>query len=269
MRNVKPEMKRKAYEALHKAADLKAIASLYDHLVRQVFSSHLASGDLAVEAGAFTGGHTLAMARCVGPVGRVVAFEPLAEALETARNRAAREGLAEIIEFRPTALADVTGEIAYFRVKEAPGRSGLVGDTSSTFTVTSTTVPVTRLDDALSGASPIRLLSLDLEGGELIALRGATRILSEIRPLLLFRNSRARAAEAHGYSAENFCGFFDQTGYELYNILGFRFQAQDWNTGKQPSWYLGVPAQDEVSKGTLHGMIDDVVDRQGLSAIFA
>jgi hypothetical protein len=143
-----------------------------------------------------------------------------------------------------------------------------------TFTATELRVPAARLDTVLAGtglagAGPVRLLHLDIEGAELPALRGATGLLARDRPLLLFRNSRAVAAAMFGYDAATFCGFFEAAGYEVYNVLGFRFQEQDWTTGRQPGWYLGVPAEDEVSKGTLHGMIDAVVAQHGLSAIFA
>ncbi|MBI0534678.1 FkbM family methyltransferase [Roseomonas sp. KE2513] len=270
MRDATMSVKRRVYDALHGA---DAAAVLYGNLVKRVFSSHLSLGDVVVEGGAFHGGHTLAMLRHVAPLGHVIAFEPSEHATKTLLARAERDDLTYAIDVRQVALADYNGEAEFHRVNEAPGRSGLawssaIAERAGDFTVSRSLVPVMRLDDALAGVPRIRMVTLDLEGGELVALRGAGRILSEARPLLLFRNSRARAAELYGYTPEEFCGFFGSAGYELYNILGFRFEARDWTTGRQPNWYLGVPSDDQVSKGTLHGMIDDVVNQHGLSAIF-
>lgn len=270
MRDATISVKRRVYDALHGA---DAAPVLYGNLVKRVFSSHLSLGDVVVEGGAFHGGNTLAMLGHVAPLGRVIAFEPSGHATRTLLARAERDDLSYAIDVRQVALADYNGEAEFHRVNEAPGRSGLawsaaINERAGDFTVSQSRVPVVRLDDALTGVPRVRLVTLDLEGGELLALRGAARLLAKARPLLLFRNSRGRAAELYGYTPEQFCGFFEAAGYELYNILGFRFDPRDWTTGRQPNWYLGVPAEDGVSKGTLHGMIDDVVNQHGLSAIF-
>jgi FkbM family methyltransferase len=273
MREVKPDSKRKAYEALHAALDAKGIGSLFDNMVARTFSSHLASGDRAIDAGAYHGRQVMAMAKAVGPRGSVWAFEPLEAAFTSLMGHIRKRNLSGCVEARQVVLLDRGGEVDYYQVNEAPGRSGLVwagspSQVAGTFTVTEKRMPAARLDEVLNDGEPVRLIHLDLAGGELPALNGATGLLARQRPLLIFGNSRAAAAAMHQYSPEDFCGFFDAAGYELYNMLGFRFQVSDWKTGKQPSWYLGVPAEDEVSKGTLQGMIDDVMEQQGLSSVF-
>jgi FkbM family methyltransferase len=273
MRQPKPEAKRKTYDALHAALDPRGVAELFDTILKRSFTSHLAGGDRVADLGAFHGRQTVAMASAVGPLGRVFAFEALDTAFTTLCRELEQQDLYPTVEARQLALLDHAGDVDFYRVNEAPGRSGLVwtgspSEKAGSFTATRLRVAGARLDEALNTAGPMRLLHLDLEGGELAALRGAAGLLARDRPLLAFRNSRAAAATMYGYDANEFCGFFDAAGYEIYNILGFRFQSQDWSTGRQPSWYFGVPAEDEASKGTLQGMIDAVVDEKSLLSIY-
>lgn len=274
MRDVAIEGKRKVYDALHAACDAKGINEFYASLIRRTLTSHVAPGDVAVDVGAFHGHQTLALAAAVGPAGRVFAFEPLEPAFAILQGQLRRRGLEERVQAHQLAAAGQEGEVPLFHVHEAPGRSTQVWEGSpsqrgGTFSATELRVPAARLDTVLAAAPAVRLMHLDLEGAELSALRGATAVLEQARPLLLFRNSRGVAAELFGYDAVTFCDFFESMGYELFNLLGFRFGPRDWTTGRQPGWYFGVPAEDAVAKGTLHGMIDEVAAERGLSAIFA
>lgn len=285
VRNVNLLSKGRVYDALHAEDGMAPI--LYGNILRRIFSSHLACGDTVLEGGAFLGGHTLAMVDQVAPLGRVIAFEASAHAAAALRTRADAEDLADAIDIRHAAIADYNGHAEFSRVPappqppDRPPHPGLPQAGSSQpwssairaraidFTIEGGEVPVVRLDDGLEPGHPVRMLVLDLAGGELAALRGARRILAEERPLILFRHAGSRAAAAHGYTAEEFRDFFDAIDYELHDILGFRFDVQDWSTGRRPNWYLGVPGEDHVSKGTLHGMIEDVVHQHGLSAAFS
>lgn len=274
MRNVSLDVKRKTYDALQAIGDPKRVNEFYAELIGRTVSSHVAGGDIVVDAGAFHGRQTLALAAAVGPGGRVFAFEPLQPAFVVLSTQLRRHGFEDAVQAHQLAVSDHEGDMPFHHIHQAPGRSGRIWEGSPTeraggFTATELRVPVARLDTVVGGSGPVRLMHLDLEGGELAALRGAVGLLARDRPLLLFRNSRGVAASMFGYDADAFCGFFDAAGYELFNVLGFRFQQRDWTTGRQPGWYLGVPAEDEVAKGTLHGMIDDVAAQHGLAAIFA
>ena len=51
---------------------------------------------------------------------------------------------------------------------------------------------------------------MDIEGGEAAALRGARRLLRQVRPILLLELHKAQGAEAGGVFEE-----LQQTGYEI------------------------------------------------------
>ncbi len=66
-------------------------------------------GGRVVEAGAGSGGLTLALARAVGPAGRVYAYDLREDALATARENVRRAGFEETVEFK---IGDVRGGIS-------------------------------------------------------------------------------------------------------------------------------------------------------------
>jgi FkbM family methyltransferase len=68
--------------------------------------------------------------------------------------------------------------------------------------------PALRLDDLLSISVPT-LVKLDIEGAELVALRGATRLLAEIRPTLIVEIDSGLWDEA--------TAFLDDAGYRLFD----------------------------------------------------
>ncbi len=69
----------------------------------------LSPGRRVVEAGAGSGGLTLALARAVGPAGRVYAYDLREDALATARENVQRAGLGEIVDLK---IGDVREGIA-------------------------------------------------------------------------------------------------------------------------------------------------------------
>ncbi len=210
------------------------------------------------------------MSRQVGPCGRVVAFEPERGTYEALRNKLERVGLSDNVQLHAVALSDYVGDGTFYSVSGMLQRSGLypaaevAREVAGECELIGEVTAVTTLDAGLAHPGPVRLIWLDIEGGEFQALRGGINLLKSRRPLLVMRNSRGRAAKQYGYSAEEFFEFFQDVNYDLYNLIGFDFRQNDWHVGAQPGWCFGVPREDAVLKGTLHGMIDHVVDKYGI-----
>ena len=74
-----------------------------------VWNGDLKAGDLVVEAGAGSGALTLALARAVGPTGRVVTYDIRTDFLERARENVTAARLQERVEFK---VGDVRAGIA-------------------------------------------------------------------------------------------------------------------------------------------------------------
>lgn len=135
-------------------------------------------GDVILECGANVGTETVAYSDIVGETGRVFAFEPQPENFRKLQSsvNSFRNANTEVF---PLAVSDVSGEL-WFRPPIAGEAGGGLIDPTGTIRVSATA-----LDDMADRFGPIRLIHMDIEGAEILALRGARRILESLRPFLI------------------------------------------------------------------------------------
>ncbi len=110
------------------------------HPPARIVGPWLRPGMLAVDFGCGMGHFTLAMARAVGPTGRVVCVDVQDRMLATLRRRAVRAGVADRLDLRlvaagDTGLSDLAGRAGFvlllFVVHEVPDPDRLLRDLAS------------------------------------------------------------------------------------------------------------------------------------------
>lgn len=180
--------------------------SVYRAMIRT-----LKPGDVFYDVGANMGYFSLVAARMVGPAGRVVAFEPVPECAEGVRRNLALNDLghASVLE---VAVGDRVGRAELQVVTEA-SQSVLCGLTTNRTTREVIEVEITTLD-ALVGAgtiAPPDVVKLDVEGAELLILRGMRKTLAAHGPMLI--------CEVHGEKAA-FAALIDDLGYRSHHLDG-------------------------------------------------
>jgi FkbM family methyltransferase len=131
-------------------------------------------GDVIYDLGAHAGFYTLLAAKLTGPTGRVVAFEPVPRNLGYLRRNLALNHC-ENVTVVAAAVADRSGTA---RFQEGPLTT--VGTLAQEGGYD---VQVVALDD-YDGPAP-RVIKMDVEGAEAAVLRGARRVLREVRPIVL------------------------------------------------------------------------------------
>jgi FkbM family methyltransferase len=137
----------------------------------------LSPGDHFVDCGANVGLWSLVAAGCVGPGGRVTAFEPNPSAyLRLTQNMSASGDIGGRVTAINVAVAAQAGQVAF-----EPGSHHNLGRIVDESAVGSMAVPAVSLDEHF-GRTAVHALKLDIEGGEAAALRGATRMLSTQPP---------------------------------------------------------------------------------------
>jgi FkbM family methyltransferase len=166
----------------------------------------LRPGDTFVDVGANVGFVTLTAARCVGPTGRVYAFEA---APATAAKLVANVELNDLanVEVRALALGDREGSVSLVQDTAHHGTNYIDPRAGG-----SATVPMVRGDAVLHELSNRVLVKIDVEGAERLVLEGMdalmarpdTRFIVEICPEQLARfATRAEDVFAlmarHGY----------------------------------------------------------------------
>jgi FkbM family methyltransferase len=221
----------------------------FEAVIRRLYENILAPGMDGIDGGANVGGHTIPMAKLVAPNGHVFAFEPIAQLAERNRERVQALGLSAVVSVYELALADFEGESPFILATNRRGLMGMSGlrerfyPNRAEMTLTETRVSITTLDRIVPVSANISFIKLDLEGGELHALQGATRILKRDRPIIVFENCREGTAVKYGYDANTFFGFFLEYRYKLMDILGAEFRPDLWNGIKLPWYFIALPAE--------------------------
>jgi FkbM family methyltransferase len=183
----------------------------YIDLVRQLLSP----GDIFVDAGANVGLFSLAAAERVGPTGKVIAIEPAPSTYSKLIENVKLNGFTWV-ETHADALAEKAGtkELIVFADDLAGFNSFAPAILACGRTATVRTVT---LDGLLAerDLDRLRLVKLDIEGAEYLALQGAPRVLSEARPDFVVEIVPDHL-ERQGASAPMLVGTFRAHGYEFF-----------------------------------------------------
>lgn len=167
---------------------LKPGAAAFDQGLLQLAERHVRPGDTVWDIGANVGAFAFAAAFRAGPAGSVLAVEPDLFLAGLLRRSARLKANAHLhVDVLPAAVADAPGVCAFniARRGRASNHLGVVAGSSQAGGVREKClVPVLRLDDLLSVSPTPRLVKIDVERAELLVLRGAARLLREIRPTI-------------------------------------------------------------------------------------
>ena len=166
--------------------------------VQEALATHLNPGGCFFDVGAHVGLYSLIASRLVGTRGNVVAFEPDPRNSQLLREHATRNGLCNISVAEVAAWRS-NGKLFFLRggrkLTGNSSRRGTVVEAPSPDTIGDViTIQAVSLDQfAERGYSPT-LIKIDVEGAECEVLKGAERLLAEMKPTLICEVHHAQAA---------------------------------------------------------------------------
>ena len=171
----------------------------------------LKSGDRVIDIGANYGVYTLSMAKLVGPVGQVWAFEPASSTAKLLAAGIAANHFSQV-ELTQNALSREKGR-AELTLNENSELNALVHENISG--CKTEIVDVTTLDTCLAvyGWEDIQFLKLDAEGEEENILRGGLRFLETESPLVQYEIKAG--AQLHLELVRS----FTKLGYDSYRLV--------------------------------------------------
>jgi FkbM family methyltransferase len=160
-------------------------ATPYEKAVTDAIMTALKPGDVFIDIGAHLGYFSTLAARVVGPTGRVVAFEPHADARIALAAMLERNQVAPIVEIVAVALAERDEEVVLHTNDEHPSHSTIEPERSRMRTAMAfrpgPRVPAVTFDGWLAErpalASRVRCIKIDVGGGEARVLAGMREAL--------------------------------------------------------------------------------------------
>jgi FkbM family methyltransferase len=165
-------------------------------------------GDVVLECGAHHGFTTILLANWIGPTGRLTAFEASPSSAMILRENIAHNDLAGRVTVEAKAVGSRRGSLS---VTDESNSVPLTGRMSR-----GVSVPVVPLDDYADLEAT--LVKLDVEGFEIEALQGATRVL-ERKPKLAIE-VHVDMLRRYGHSADELFELVRPRDYEFWLQLG-------------------------------------------------
>jgi FkbM family methyltransferase len=212
---------------VQRAFEIQKTHDLFEILIERIYKRILKPGDHAIDCGCNEGRHTLPLAQVVGPTGIVVGFEAiplLARRLIEAKN------LPQLRIYNK-AVGEKEGNATFVLFPSRTGWSGLRPRPDAVDLERQTiNVDVTIIDDLpFSQIANLGFIKMDIEGGEFHAMKGARRVLTLRKPVIVFENGGASAARVYKYTHEEWQEFLRSLGYRVYDILGRPYTTAFWN----------------------------------------
>jgi len=186
----------------------------YEPELQAAIGHFLDPGMIVYDLGANIGYISLLLAKFVGANGFVYAFEALPENLIRLKMNIELNQLTPIIIVIEKAVVDATREVNFLigpsggtgKVEGSTGRQNL--EYSETISI-----PGVSLDEFVYDLNypPPHVIKMDIEGGEILALKGMQRLLSEVQPTILL--------ELHGpESARAAWQILSSAGYTIHHL---------------------------------------------------
>lgn len=192
----------------HRVRDLESLSDIFHTKDYGLLKDFMPGyGDYVIDAGAGVGEYTIAASVTIGRSGKILAVEANSQPFRYLKKNASMNPFKNIVALR-AAVAGKNGKLKLFRPAGTSFVDSIikswVGKTES-YLVRSFTV------DTLVkkfGMKKLDILKLDIEGAELVALKGAKKTLSEMRPKIII--------ETHGKNVHNdVVSFLRKQGYGI------------------------------------------------------
>jgi FkbM family methyltransferase len=180
--------------------------------------NNLKSGMVFLDIGAHHGIYSIVAAKRLGPNGTVVAFEPSLPEFHRLRLHV-RMNRMRLVRVESVAIGAATSARKFFQVVDGDSTRGGLQPPASHDHVTETSVETVRLDEYVSQfpLDRIDIVKLDVEGGELEVLQGASNVLTKLRPTFICEVLDA-AAQAWGYEAREIILKFQSYDFDWFEF---------------------------------------------------
>ena len=158
----------------------------FSYLEAKIFEQICKAGDVVIEVGANIGAHTLYLSKLVGN-GYVFAFEPQRLVFQNLCANLALNSISNVFAYQE-AVSNENGTIIIpeCNFKENNNFGGINIEN----TKNGTTVNRQKLDNFLNKIDRLKLLKIDVEGMEILVIKGAKELIKKFRPIIYIENDR-------------------------------------------------------------------------------
>jgi FkbM family methyltransferase len=201
--------------------------SVWEPNVTNYLVANIKPGEIIVEIGGNIGYYTTLMAKLVSPSGKVYSYEANDEVYNLANLSLKMNDLSDIATIKNVAISDKDGEVNFViplqkkysdfvNIGTAHIAAGEAEDSTSDIKIKK--VKTTFLDADLPNLENVDWLRMDIEGSEIMALKGARRIIESSPKLKIVMEWAPRMMKNYG-NVSKLIDDMHSYGFRFYNIL--------------------------------------------------
>jgi FkbM family methyltransferase len=189
---------------------LRVSYTRYESYSSEIFGLLISNDMVVLDIGAGWGHYSRIASRALGKKGVVYAFEPDPYNFQILVNNT--KNLVNV-KALPLAVANETGRKTFFMSNHF-GDQGLYANVTGR----KTTVTTIRLDDYLSNLAQVDVVKMDIDGGELEALKGMKRLIARSPYIVILTEFMPTHLIRSGFRPEDFINELRVSGFKLYAI---------------------------------------------------
>jgi FkbM family methyltransferase len=195
-----------------------ALQQEFEPDICDLFRRILKPGMVVFDLGANAGQFTLMSAKRVGPAGAVHAFEPAPREFRQLLRNIEINGFTNVMANR-LAIGDHEGHATLKICHDGRGLYNSLGRPIGNGPGEDVIVPITTLDGyvAKTQVARVDVLKVDIEGAELLAMRGAAELLSRADAPLIICEFCDRTAAGMGHTTKQLRACLEGFGFRLYH----------------------------------------------------
>lgn len=187
----------------------------YDSLTKKIMTIVLEEESTFVDVGCHKG-EVLIEAIKAAPKGIHYGFEPIPQMAEDLELKFGQNNI-----IKRVGLGSKRGTSTFNYVKSNPAYSGIKKRLyPKEEEIEEITINIDTLDNQLYDAKRVDLIKIDVEGGELNVLKGATKTIEKYTPVIVFEHGLG-ASEFYEATPEKMWEFFTSVGYCINTLKGF------------------------------------------------
>ena len=211
----------------------------YERFAGRVIDRCARRASLAIDAGANIGWYSVKMATAMAG-GRVIAYEPVGDTAAMLKENIALNRLSDRITVISRGLAARPGRSEIFLPRDTGHVGASLRELHPGEMSCKLTVRLTTLDESLPAntTAPLDLLKCDVEGAELMVLKGGAAVIARDRPVIFLELLRKWSA-AFGYHPNEVIAWTEALGYDC------------WAVGEEQLRYCKTIADDTVETNFL------------------
>jgi len=214
------------------------------------------AGDIVFDVGANFGWYSCHFAQLVGETGKVHIFEPT-NTMEELKNNLILNGFAKRCVLNQVALGEKEGVETLFIPHKlgtafASLREHTYGNNNKNYKIS---VPIKKLDDYViaNKIEKIDFIKIDVEGAELLVLKGAENILKNYSPVIMME-LYSDHTKYFGYSPEEVINYMIDFDYHIYEIdkteIGFMNKVNSFRNTSNYN-FLAMKNDDILEKNSI------------------